>query len=312
MTTGYASETDRSTQRKVIIAGGSGLIGRGLVQAFSKDEVVVLSRSPGHQAAPPARSIQWDAQHSGRWTEELANADVVINLCGASIGDGRWTNARKREIRDSRIAPARCLIAALARLSHQPVYVQASAIGFYGARGAQVDEASPAGNDYLAQLATEWEAEAETYPGPSIIPRFGLVLAAEGGALPRMILPFKLFAGGKLGSGRQWLSWVTLADAVGAVKFAIDHSMTGPLNVVAPGAVTNSEFSRVAGRILHRPSFLTAPAWVLQAALGEQATLVLEGQRVSPARLLEAGFRFASSDIEGALRSVLAAPKPAG
>jgi uncharacterized protein (TIGR01777 family) len=290
---------------KLVIAGGTGLIGSALAAhaEASEHDVVILSRSA--PVSDIGRTVIWDGQTRDGWVTELEDADVVINLCGANIGRGRWTSARKAEIRNSRIAPAQCLISALQTLSDQPKYLQASAVGFYGTGDTPVDESSTAGDDYLARLAVEWEASARSYAGPWTIARFGVVLATNEGALPTMALPFKLFVGGKLGRGDQWFSWITLEDAVSALLFCIHQDLRGEVNIVAPRPVTNHEFTRALAAALNRPSILTAPEFALRILLGEQASLMLGGQKAMPSRLRDAGFTFVDPAIGPALQKLM-------
>lgn len=293
------------SKKKIVIAGGTGLIGRSLALHSQTlgHEVVTLSRRQSHHVI--GRAARWDGRTVGPWKEELVGADIVVNLCGANIGEGRWTPARKDEIRTSRIQPAQCLIAALDEVGTRPKLLQASAVGFYGTGDTPMTETDEAGGDFLAELAIEWEAQTAAYPGPWVTARFGVILSPKGGVLPRLSLPFKLFVGGPLGSGNQWFSWVTLDDAVRAVMFALDTDMVGPVNVVAPNPVTNRELARTLGTVLHRPGRLPTPAFALRTLLGEQADLLLEGQRVLPQKLLEYGFNFDQATVLSALQALL-------
>jgi len=293
-------------QERIVIAGGTGFIGRALCSSLVADghPVTVLTRSTG----APVRGVQtvsWDAATpAGAWVESLRGARAIVNLCGSSIGAGRWSDARKRELIASRVLPARALLEAIDGLDERPaMLLQASGVGYAGPGDKHTDETAPPGDDFLARLATEWEATLGEACLPNAALRFGVVLGHEG-ALPRMLLPFRCFAGGPIGSGRQWLSWIHLDDAVAAIRFAITRGMTGPINVTAPAPVRNREFATIAGRVLHRPASLPTPAALLRLALGEQATLVCEGQRALPARLLDAGFAFRFPELEPALRAI--------
>lgn len=287
----------------LVIAGGTGFIGRALCKALATDghDVVVLSRNAA-AAVPHARTVHWDAESAeGPWVETLRRARAVVNLCGSSIAAGRWTEARKRALLESRVRPARALLQAIAALDERPGrLLQASGVGYVGAGDKPTDESSGPGNDFLARLAIEWEATLDQAPVPTTTLRFGVVLG-HGGALPAMLLPFRLWCGGPVASGRQWLSWIHVDDAVAAIRFAIDRRLDGPVNLTAPAPVRNREFAAVAGRVLHRPAWLPIPGPVLRLALGEQATLVCDGQHAAPARLLAAGFRFRHHTIESAL-----------
>jgi uncharacterized protein (TIGR01777 family) len=239
-------------------------------------------------------------------------ADAVVNLAGASIADGRWTTARKALLRSSRIDTTRALVGALAKMNARPsVLLSASAIGYYGDRGGQtLTEESHPGADFLAGLAEEWEAEAlkaEALGIRVVLARFGIILARAGGALAKMILPFKIGVGGKLGSGRQWMSWVTLEDVVGILRLAIENaSLRGAINVVSPQPVQNADFTKVLAKVMHRPALFPAPAFALRLALGEMAdALLLSSQRVLPIALEKLGYRFLNSDLSPALKSLL-------
>jgi len=251
-------------------------------------------------------------------TGELGGAgvgpDAVVNLAGASIAGGRWTKARKDLLRTSRIDTTKALVKALAKMNARPrVLVSASAIGIYGGRGEEVlTEESKPGTDFLAGLARGWEAEAlkaEALGIRVVLARFGIILAQHGGALAKMLLPFNLGAGGRLGSGKQWMSWITLEDVVGVIRFAIENgAVRGAVNVVAPQPAQNAEFTRVLAKAMHRPALFPAPAFALRLALGEMAdALLLSSQRVKPRVLEKLSYRFAHADLSSALMAVLQA-----
>jgi uncharacterized protein len=249
---------------------------------------------------------------TGELGEAAVGADAVVNLAGASIGGGRWTAERKGLLRSSRVDTTRALVAALAKMKAQPrVLVSASAIGYYGSRGDEsLAEESAAGKDFLASLAREWEAEAQNAEALGIRvvrARFGIILARHGGALAKMLLPFKLGVGGRVGSGQQWMSWVTLEDVVGILRLALENrAVQGAVNVVAPGAVRNAEFTKELARALHRPALFPAPAFALRMALGEIAdALLLSSQRVVPQRLQQLGYRFLHPELPATLNNIL-------
>jgi uncharacterized protein (TIGR01777 family) len=241
----------------------------------------------------------------------LEGVTAVVNLAGESIGAGRWTEARKRRLRESRIRSAEAIALALGRVDRRPsVLLQASAVGLYGpSADEEIDESRPAGKDFLAGVCRDWEAATEVVENfgvRRVLLRTGVVLATSGGALPRILLPFKLFAGGRVGTGRQWFPWIHLADEVRAVRFLLEATtLSGAFNLTAPNPVTNGELAKRVGRILKRPSLVPAPGFVLRAIMGEMATLVLDGQRAVPRRLLNAGFEFEYQDLEPALRDLL-------
>jgi uncharacterized protein len=304
---------------KVLVSGSTGLVGTALLRELRLQghEAVRLVRPARHNGSrrpsnsPELASPVWDPA-AGTLDASASGADAVVHLAGASIADGRWTTQRKRLLRDSRIAATRQLVDSLAQLPEPPkIFVAASAIGFYGDRGdEELAESSDGGHDFLADLCRDWEAEsnrAASFRARVAILRFGIILAKEGGALPRMALPFRLGAGGPIGSGRQWMSWIVLEDVVRIIGYALTKdALRGPVNVVAPNPVRNTDFAAVLGRALHRPALLPTPGFVLRMALGEMAeALLLSSQRVMPARLQELGYPFAAQALEPALRSVL-------
>jgi uncharacterized protein (TIGR01777 family) len=296
---------------KILISGASGLVGRALAGVL---------RAQGHQVARLVRpgstasadDISWDPSAATVDVAAMEGADAVVHLSGASVAGGRWTPARKASLRSSRIDTTRVLVDALASLRQKPrVFVCASAIGCYGDRGDEIlTESSAIGTDFLSLVVRDWEAEAaraEVSGIRTVELRFGVILSAEGGALAAMLRPFKFGMGGRLGSGKQWMSWISLEDAVGVVCSAItDVQLTGPLNVVAPNPLRNAEFTRITAAVLHRPAIFAAPAFALRIALGEMADgLLLASLRVMPERLLATGYQFRSPEFELALRALL-------
>ena len=302
----------------VVITGGSGLIGGALARELGSagHEVTILSRDPGKLKALPAgvRAEPWDGKTAAGWSALLdrqGGDTAIVHLAGESIASGRWTEERKRRIRDSRVESGKAILQAIRAAAVKPrVLLQGSAVGYYGPRGDEVvrEDAAP-GNDFLAEVCKAWEAstaEAEALGVRRAILRTGVVLAREGGALPKMALPFKMMAGGPLGGGRQWFPWIHLADEVGAIRFLVEREdAKGPFNLTAPNPVTNRDLTRLLARVLHRPGLLPAPGFALRLALGEMADMLLNGQRVAPSRLLELGYTFRFPDAEPALRSLL-------
>ncbi len=300
----------------VLITGGTGLIGRALTASLLADghQVIVLSRSPErHQHRMPAgtRLVPWDGRTPAGWGHVLEEVDAVVNLAGENIAAGRWTEQRKQRIRESRLNAGKALVDAMAAARQKPpVLIQASAVGYYGPRGDEVvTEETPPGTDFLAQLAVEWEASTEPveqYGVRRAIIRTGVVLSKDGGALPRMLFPFRLGLGGRLGSGRQWFPWIHMEDEVGAIRFLLENETAqGPYNLTAPHPVTNAEFTRALGEVLHRPTIFAVPGFALRLLFGEMATVLLEGQRAIPQRLLDAGYTFRFTHIRGALEALL-------
>lgn len=294
---------------QIAITGSTGLIGKALVGAL-RDEGLTVVRLVRRRAAA-ADEVRWDP-FGDVDTASLEGVDAVVHLAGASIGDHRWTMANRREIRDSRIEGTRTLARALAGLKRRPsVFVSGSAIGFYGDTGdVAVDESAPRGEGFLAELCLDWEAAARPAADAGIRvvhPRTGLVFAREGGLLGKVLPLFRLGLGGRLGTGRQWMSWISLADQVAALRFLIDGDLDGPVDLTAPEPVTNADFTEALGAALRRPTPFTVPATVLRLALGELADEgALISQRVLPARLIEAGFTFKHRELTAALPDILA------
>ncbi|HZP84176.1 MAG TPA: TIGR01777 family oxidoreductase [Chthonomonadaceae bacterium] len=308
---------------KIVVTGATGFIGRPLCMAFLEADhaVTVLSRDANKARGKlgiKVRSLTWGADASEEWKQAVAEADVVVHLAGEGVGARRWTPEFKETLRASRVETTRALVEAMRGSKNQPgALISASAVGYYGDRGDEtLTEESPPGSDFLAELGTAWEAEAqkaEAFGARVARMRLGIVLGG-GGALERMLYPFpalpfspwKLGLGGPLGSGRQWMSWVHLADAVGMFFWAATNArVQGAVNVTAPNPVTNAEFSRALGRALHRPAWLPLPGFALKAIVGEFAETLLGGQKALPTVAQKLGYAFQFSDIDTALRSVL-------
>lgn len=299
---------------RVVITGGSGLIGRALARDLAGGhEVILLSRDPDRvEGLPPGvRAARWDGRTGQGWASLLSGETAIVHLAGESVAQGRWTAAKKRRIRDSRVISGQAVMDALRQAPVKPrVLVQASAVGYYGGRGDEVlPEDAPPGGDFLAAVCQEWEAstaEAESLGVRRAVARTGIVLAPEGGALPAMSLPFKMMIGGRLGDGRQWFPWIHRDDEVGALRFLIEREdARGAFNLTAPHPVTNRELTRTLARVLGRPAVLPVPALALRLAVGEMAGSLLQGQRAVPSRLLELGYTFRWPDLESALRNLM-------
>ena len=302
---------------KIVIAGGSGFLGRSLAASLVSDghQVVVLARHSPQVSGLPAgvRLVVWDPSgQAGHWAVEVDGADAVINLAGEPIAARRWTAAQKARISDSRIRATRSLVASMAvAAAGPPIFVSGSAVGYYGPMGDEVvDEMFPAGRDFLAGVCAQWEAEALHASASRtrvVLIRTGLVLERDGGALMQMLPAFKWGAGGAVGSGQQYWPWIHREDWVGLVRWAMSTSnISGPLNATAPNPVPSAEFARALGDALHRPAFMRAPAIGLKILFGEMAdALLLSGQRAVPARALASGFVFRFATIDDALRAVL-------
>jgi uncharacterized protein (TIGR01777 family) len=294
---------------KILITGGTGFVGKSLALALirSGHEVSILTRS-GKGDLPGISWIGGDPTQRGKWQEAVREHGVIINLAGASIFT-RWTEEAKRRIRDSRILTTRHLLEAIDGEKGR-TFFSTSAVGYYGFHGDEdLTEDSPPGGDFLALLARDWEAEAREAEKKGcrvVITRFGIVLGEKGGALGQMIPLFRKYLGGPLGSGRQWFSWIHIEDLTRAFLFLLEHpELSGPVNFTAPNPLRNKELAQGLGRILGRPAFLPAPGFLLRMVLGEFGSILLEGQRVLPRKLLQAGFQFSYPEIDGALRQVI-------
>ena len=305
---------------RIVIAGGSGFLGRALADSLAAagHRIQILARRrqapPEFGAVSQFERIAWtpDGTANGPWASSCTGAEVIVNLAGESIAAGRWTAACKTQLRDSRILATRSLVHFIAEAEQPPAaLISASAIGYYGDRGSEAltEEAGP-GGDFLAQLGTEWEKEALAAQGGRtrvVLLRTGIVLDPQEGALAKMVTPFRLFAGGPFGSGRQSMSWIHRDDWVSLARWTVETpDVRGPVNLTAPNQVTNAEFARALGRALHRPAFIPAPGLALKLILGEMAgPLLLYSQRVVPARALAGGFRFAHPTLDDALADLL-------
>jgi uncharacterized protein len=300
----------------VVIAGGTGFIGRALCTALSQEghRVTILTRNSGsaeRRLGDNLLSVEWTGRNTGPWEQALEGADAVINLAGAPIADARWTPARKQLLIDSRVHTTRIIVEAMSRRSAKPrVLISASGIGYYGASNDRVlDEGTARGQGFLADLCLEWEAEAlraAEFGTRVVLLRTGMVLEQDGGALPKMLLPFRLFAGGPIMPGTQWVSWIHRRDHIGLIQWALaNNHVSGPLNAVAPEPVTMKTFCEVLGRVLHRPSWLPVPGFALNILVGELGTLMTTGQRVIPAKAMAQGYTFQYPTLEPALQAIV-------
>jgi len=300
---------------RIVIAGGSGFLGRALSTALAGDghHTIVLTRASGKAEQPPRlRRVSWTPDGSvGPWGSELSGADAVINLAGESIASRRWSDAQKQRILESRVLATRSLAAAIGTAGDPPpVFVSGSAVGYYGPRGDDpITEDTPAGRDFLADVCSKWEAEAERARSSRtrvVCVRTGLVLDRREGALPRMLPPFYAGIGGPVGSGRQYWPWIHVDDWVDLVRWTMsDKAIAGAVNASAPAPLPNDVFARALGRALHRPSIMPTPGFMLRIVLGEMAdALLLSGQRAVPAKAQQHGFAFRYSDIDGALQHI--------
>jgi uncharacterized protein len=299
---------------KILVTGSTGLVGRALVTALTKEghSVCRLVR-PETNANDDAGgfNVAWNPE-TGELGGAAVGADAVVNLAGASIGDGRWTAKRKEELRASRLVTTKALIGAIEKMNAKPsVFISASAIGYYGNRGnEELSEDSSAGDDFLAGIAKAWEAEAlkaEAWRTRVVLARFGIILAKQGGALGKMMTPFRLGLGGRLGNGKQWMSWIALEDVIEILKMAITNAAVfGPVNLVAPHPVTNLEFTKTLGSALGRPTIFPAPKFALRLALGHELAdaLLLASQRVVPKKLEQIGYNFRCSSLRRALHAI--------
>lgn len=302
---------------RIVLAGGSGLIGRTLTKALSQGghSVIVLSRQKAPSGGSiPVRYAHWDGRTGGAWTQHLGGADVVINLSGASLGDGRWTPRRKEEILSSRVNATTILVEAMRTVAQRPkVLISASGAGYYGhVPEGELDESAPAGTDFLATVCREWENAAETAErlGVRVVRlRTGFIVGRQAPAFQRMVAPFRFFAGGWFGAGSQWFPWIHLRDVVGGYLHVLEHtSLSGAVNLVAPESLRILEFMKILGRVMGRPAWMPVPSVALRVLLGEMSDLVLKGQRAVPRRLQQSGFVFAYPRAQEAFsQAILAA-----
>jgi uncharacterized protein (TIGR01777 family) len=306
---------------RIFVTGATGLVGRRIVRRLHErgDQIVILTRRAHHADqlfGNSAAVVEGDPMWPGDWMQAVADCDAVIHLAGENVFARRWNAEFKKQLRDSRILSTQHIVEALRRRplradGQAKALVNASAIGYYGPCGdEELTEDSAAGSDFLAQLCVEWEQAARAAESAGVrvaLVRVGVVLDTEGGALAKLLTPFRLFAGGPVGSGRQWMSWIHYADLVSLFVFAVENAQArGALNGTAPNPVTNHDFSKTLGRVLHRPSFVWTPALALRIVLGEVATLVATGQRVLPKRALELSFSFQFPMLDAALAHILA------
>ncbi|TKB75290.1 MAG: TIGR01777 family protein [Nitrospira sp.] len=306
----------------MVVSGGTGFIGRALCRSLARQgmTVTVLSRNLQHAKAvldPAINVVEWNGVTSGTWEHELESTETVINLAGAPIAEGRWTPKRKQVIVDSRVNATRLLVQAISRLSNKPrLLISASGVGYYGtSQEIRFDERNGSGSDFFADLCVAWEraALAAQSAGVRVVRlRTGMVLEQDGGALAKMLPPFRAFVGGPIAPGTQWVSWIHRADLIGLIEWALTNSrVSGPVNAVAPEPVTMRELCRILGKVLHRPSWLPVPSFALRLAFGELASFMTTGQRVLPKAALDSGYQFKFPRLESALRSILFADTPA-
>jgi len=294
---------------KILVSGSHGLVGKALTTSLvnAGHEIVSLVRQSANDS-----EIEWHPNQGKINGEQLEGFDVVVHLAGESIASGRWTEEKKRKIRESRVKGTELLSSALARLS-QPTstFISASAIGFYGSRGDELlTEESAPGDGFLPEVCVAWEkatGQAEAKGIRTIHPRFGIILDEKGGALERMLTPFRMGVGGKVGNGKQWMSWIALEDVINALRFLIDEpGSEGPVNFTAPLPVTNADFTEALGSVLSRPTLFSVPAFAARLAFGEMADeLLLSSAKVEPERLKESGYQFKHPELSSALKTIL-------
>lgn len=305
---------------RILVTGGTGLVGSCLLPRLRElgHDVLALSRRDRPSLPAGCLAIPGDPAVAGIWLEQIDSCDAVIHLAGENVFARRWRTHFKQQLYDSRIVSTRLIAERLARQPHRAdgspkVLVCASAVGYYGPReDEELVESDPAGSGFLAQICVDWEDACSTAREAGVRVanlRIGMVLDSHGGALKKLLLPFRLFLGGPVGNGKQWISWIHVADLVELTVFAMSNSrVAGPINATAPEPLTNWGFSKILGKVLHRPSWLPVPRWVLRILLGEAAGVVIRGQRVIPQQAVQAGFAFQFPDLEGALRQLLHRP----
>lgn len=299
---------------KVMISGGMGMIGSALTDDLVRDghEVIVLTRKIDSIKPLPAHIelVHWDGVTAGDWAARIEEADAVVNLAGESLSAQLWTPTQKRRLVESRVNAGRALSLAIKQAIHKPrVLIQASGVGAYGTSEMMVfDESNGYGDDFLSGVTREWEASTQPVEEMGVrrvVIRSGVVFDAKKGALPNMLLPFKFFVGGRLGTGRQWISWIHLQDEVRAIRFLIGHTDAKGVYNLSAQPVTNSQFAQVVVKVMHRPAIFAVPAFILKLILGEMSTVLLDGQNVSSKKLQDAGFQFLYPKVDSALASIL-------
>lgn len=300
--------------KRIIITGATGLIGSKIAAKLIKrgNEVVIFSRNPNsarQKISSAYNYVEWNYDLLGNWTEQIDEADSVIHLAGENVMGGRWTESHKNKVEKSRVVGTKNLVDAICTSQRKPVFVCASAIGFYdNTINKIVDEDSEHGSGFLSEVTQKWEEEADKVEKCSVRRvsiRTGIVLDKNEGALAKMLAPFKFFIGGPLGSGKQWMPWIHIDDIVDLFIYAVDNEIHGPINGVAPNAVTMNKFAFTIGKILNRPSLFRVPEFILKLVLGEAAEVVTRGSKVLPKKTLESGFNFRYTDLSEALRNIL-------
>lgn len=301
---------------KIVIAGGTGFIGKNLVQRLvnAGHSVIVLSRretSAAADANDKVQHVRWDGKTTGAWSDHFRGAEVIINLAGEPIAGKRWTLKQKEKIIQSRIAPTKALVTAIQQASPRPgLLLNASAVGYYGSvEKGEVYESSPPGTGFLADTCVKWEREAARTSDLGVrvvMIRTGVVLSMDGGALPRFLFPFRIFAGGHLGAGSQWMPWIHVDDLIEALMFIISNNeLYGPFNAVSPEPVTMRKFAKVLGKVIRRPAWMPVPSFLLRLMLGEMSYMLLTGQKAIPKKLIDSGFRFRFNRLDDALANLL-------
>lgn len=300
----------------IVVSGGTGFIGKPLLSKLEAENyhTILLTRHPHTSKSKLIKNImleKWDAESDGPWSSTIDGAQAVINLTGESIAAKRWTPEQKEKLISSRIKSTRALVQAIAKAEKKPpVFINASAVGYYGnVPEGDVSETAPKGNGFLADICNQWEEEAlkaSAFGVRVVLLRIGIVLEKGGGALDKMIPPFKMFAGGPLGSGKQWFPWIHRDDILGAIIFALkNQSLSGPINLTAPNPVRMNQFCSALGKTMRRPSWAPVPAFALKLLLGEMSEMLLGGQKAIPQKLLQSGYAFKHPDLRPALESII-------
>ena len=301
---------------RTIITGGTGLIGSHLAEGLLQDghEVILLSRSPEKKTSQTPRGISivgWDARTADGWGQLVDGADAIVNLAGENLSAKRWTASQKHKILQSRLNAGQAVVEAVRQAKKKPgVLIQASGVNYYGPHGDEkITEESLPGDDFLSKTVVAWEASTEPVESMGVrrvVTRSGVVLSMEGVALPRIVMPFRFFVGGSIGSGEQWMSWTHIEDEVSAIRFLIaNQDASGVFNLTSPNPVKYKDLARIVGEVMHRPSWIPVPAFAVRLLFGEMSTVVLDGQRVLPERLLDLGYDLKYHYLKPALEDLL-------